>query len=467
MSLNGYGKSRKYNMNIQHILSIGNNEKWLFEENTISQDLEMKNNDEVVIKFTPDGEMETRHIDIIDDDPNYVSQLSLLSDTQGFNIGTGGSLHSKANSFYIYDRTNGKDRMVINNTGKVCFGTNTPNANLHLHSPNDVFFKITNDATANGFDLCLKQTTNNAEIRNRENSDLLFFTNNIEHMRLRSSGELEIYGDIDLNGNIINSNTGLITFGNDLKLNNSLQSTNSNSTYVDPRNTNVPQLRVDNTNSSNNNAHAILGVRTANGGGDAFVSFDIENVNGWSMGIDNTEPNAFKISNSWSNVNGNNRFKLDNNGNLEVSGYVRGGYPGQLLNSSYLDNTSLGTSTVTIDSNVNKIVAYATYNPISSSSKIKITFDCMYQMDGYGDDSYETYVYVNGVLLLTKIQKFIATGSGGGCRSGTLYPIMLFHNNSSFDLLTVTIYAKRTNGNDNLYVYKGNGCFLTIEEIQN
>lgn len=52
------------------------------------------------------------------------------------------------------------------------------------------------------------------------------------------------------------------------------------------------------TNSANN--HAILSVRTAGAaGGNPYISWDINGVTGWSMGMDNSDGDKLKISGGW------------------------------------------------------------------------------------------------------------------------------------------------------------------------
>jgi hypothetical protein len=68
----------------------------------------------------------------------------------------------------------------------------------------------------------------------------------------------------------------------------------------DPGNTIVPSLYINNTNSASATAHSILTLRTNNsGGGNPYLSFDINGVKGYSMGIDNADGDKFKFQNSW------------------------------------------------------------------------------------------------------------------------------------------------------------------------
>ena len=69
---------------------------------------------------------------------------------------------------------------------------------------------------------------------------------------------------------------------------------------------------------------AILSSRVnGSNAGDPFVSLDVKGVTGWSVGIDNSDDDSFKISNDWQNINSNTRFKLTRNGNVEIHGNLK------------------------------------------------------------------------------------------------------------------------------------------------
>lgn len=78
---------------------------------------------------------------------------------------------------------------------------------------------------------------------------------------------------------------------------------NSNSSYSNPLSLNVPAVMAENLNNASGTANALLGARVGGvNGGDPFVSFDINGVIGWSIGLDNSDSDKFKISESWSDV---------------------------------------------------------------------------------------------------------------------------------------------------------------------
>jgi hypothetical protein len=77
----------------------------------------------------------------------------------------------------------------------------------------------------------------------------------------------------------------------------------SGSTYTTPETNDCSTIYVYNSNSSSTSAHSILALRTNLGtGGNPFVSWDINGVTGYSMGIDNGDADKLKIAATWSNV---------------------------------------------------------------------------------------------------------------------------------------------------------------------
>lgn len=69
---------------------------------------------------------------------------------------------------------------------------------------------------------------------------------------------------------------------------------------TDPANNTLPSIYLYNTNSSSTSANSILALRTnGSGGGNPFISFDINGVRGYSMGMDNSDADKFKIIPNW------------------------------------------------------------------------------------------------------------------------------------------------------------------------
>jgi hypothetical protein len=113
----------------------------------------------------------------------------------------------------------------------------------------------------------------------------------------------------------------------------------SGSTFTTPDNNDVATISIYNSNNSSATAHAIISMRTQVSGGSPFISFDVENEAGYSVGMDNAS-NQFRIAYGWNSLTAHPGlvltqatspnvligtttdagYKLDVNGNTNVSG---------------------------------------------------------------------------------------------------------------------------------------------------
>jgi len=86
-------------------------------------------------------------------------------------------------------------RLKIDSSGNVGISTSSPNRNLHVSGgAGDVAFGITNAATgtasSDGFSITVENPTPDVAIRQRENNNMKFLTNNTERMRIDNSGRV-------------------------------------------------------------------------------------------------------------------------------------------------------------------------------------------------------------------------------------------------------------------------------------
>jgi hypothetical protein len=117
----------------------------------------------------------------------------------------------------------------------------------------------------------------------------------------------------------------------------------------DPGNNTVPGIYLYNTNSASNSAHSILSLRTNNsGGGNPYISLDINGIRGYSIGVDNADSDKFKIIPNWS-------FSNINTPMLTIDGDSRVGIgtssPSRRLHVQSSDNTSVYVESTTSDNN--------------------------------------------------------------------------------------------------------------------
>jgi len=126
-----------------------------------------------------------------------------------------------------------------------------------------------------------------------------------------------------------------------------LQNSNSMGTG-DPGNNVLPSIYLYNTNSASTTAHSILTLRTnGTGGGNPYLSFDINGIRGYSMGIDNADGDKFKISNNWSFGSLNSPIITFE----ETKVGIGTASPSRRLHVQSSDNTSVYVESTTSDNN--------------------------------------------------------------------------------------------------------------------
>ena len=118
---------------------------------------------------------------------------------------------------------------------------------------------------------------------------------------------------------------------------------------TDPANNTLPSIYLNNTNSSSSSANSILALRTTgSGGGSPFISFDINGIRGYSMGMDNGDGDKFKIIPNW-NFTGLNSPILTIDTDNKVG--IGTASPSRRLHVQSSDNTSVYIESTTSDNN--------------------------------------------------------------------------------------------------------------------
>ena len=100
-------------------------------------------------------------------------------------------------------------------------------------------------------------------------------------------------------------------------------------------------LHVHNPNNSANQ-HAIITASVGgSNAGNPFISWDVANEAGWSMGIDNQDSNKLKIARTWDNLAANTALTIDRNGNVGV-GKTNPSQKLEVNGNAILNNAFLG-----------------------------------------------------------------------------------------------------------------------------
>ena len=123
--------------------------------------------------------------------------------------------------------------------------------------------------------------------------------------KIQSMNSDKLSGSIEVSG----ANVGLGTTSPTAKL--QIECATGNSAPVNNG------VYVYNTHANN---HAILAARVHDvNAGNPFVSFDVNSVKGWSLGIDNADSQKFKIAGNWGDLQTDTRLTIDaSNGNVGI-----------------------------------------------------------------------------------------------------------------------------------------------------
>lgn len=118
----------------------------------------------------------------------------------------------------------------------------------------------------------------------------------------------------------------------------------SGNTYGDPSNNDVAGAYIYNSNTTTT-GHAILALRSNSAtGGDPFISFDINGVAGWHIGVDNSDSDKLKIGLNWNLVGLDTALAIDRSknsvftGSVTASSFSGNGASLTSVNAATLDN---------------------------------------------------------------------------------------------------------------------------------
>jgi hypothetical protein len=130
--------------------------------------------------------------------------------------------------------------------------------------------------------------------------------------------------------------------------------TNTNDTYTSAASTNVPVIYLYNTGTTST-SNAIIALRTSSAtGGDPILSFDIGGVIGWSMGIDNSDSDKFKIARSWTALDSETRFSMALDGTANFTGSLTAA---NLSGTNTGDQTNISGASTRLSSRDNRTIS--------------------------------------------------------------------------------------------------------------
>jgi len=169
-------------------------------------------------------------------------------------------------------------------------------------------------------------------------------------------------------------------------------------------------------------------------------------------------------------VNGNEQIggNLTVTGNVATTGTIlaRTFLPGQVINVSMLSYTDLGQSTKTITSGQTNGVFSIPFTPKYSNSYLIVEYQTDYSVNGGGTEVAFAYLYVNDgtdYKIGQTYQNWINT-SGGGTRSGVLFPIVGRYTNTNTSAKTIRVDFY--NGTDDTFTVESDiSTWLKITEI--
>jgi len=147
-------------------------------------------------------------------------------------------------------------------------------------------------------------------------------------------------------------------------------------------------------------------------------------------------------------------------GSIESDSWIRGHAAGQLLNTQFY---TFDNGVVLCSSNSFTDVASVSYTPVSATSKLLIEYHAMYTVSGSLADSFRSRLTLDGNQLTWRDQSFI-NGSGGGTRSGVLFPISMVYTNSNVVAKVIKAQAARVSADDSVSL-DTTSAYLRISEF--
>ena len=343
----------------------------------------------------PSGANTPLKINAQGDDEKLLDFYNSDGDTKTWSI----SQKSGNNEGLNISNSSGDSQLFIDsNTGNVGIGTDTPGATLDVagalkfSGTGTLIFHNTNEsgtATGDGFRikyggnffgtdkdaLVIEKTDFNGDIPD----------GGIAFVNTGSTGTPQTALVIRGNGNV-----GIGTTAPSAPL----QVTARNTTNNKPNDTGLYIFNPN--NSADENATLCLRVAGSNGG-NPFVSWDVSNVSGWSMGIDNGDEQKLKIAGYWGDLTQDTYMTFDTGGNVGI------GTDTPAAKLSINGGLHIGGDSDPGDDNL-LIEGTTTTNSLSVTSNSDIGGDLTVTGNVViGTDEPEAQLHINGTTITNKL----------------------------------------------------------------
>jgi hypothetical protein len=186
--------------------------------------------------------------------------------------------------------------------------------------------------------------------------------------------------------------------------------------------------------------------------------------NNTNIGTDVYNPSGtarFRVVKNLNESGGSELWAVDVNGKVIRTAYSAG----EVIKMTVLVGSDLsGSNPTTVNSTADTSIASYSYTPVSSSSYIVIEYQTRYTISGSTADDFVSRIAVDGVEQSYSIQYWL-NASGGGTRSGVLFPLMARYTNSNTTAKTITITVRQGSSDDSGTFYKDTTTVMKITEI--
>ena len=150
--------------------------------------------------------------------------------------------------------------------------------------------------------------------------------------------------------------------------------------------------------------------------------------------------------------------------NVTVAGTIAASQflPGQIIYTNMINIT--GSSQDVNGGGVTANIINYAYTPKNANSSILMEFQTSYSVIGGSGDSASAQLWVDGSQI-SYTNQYWNNASGGGTRSGVIFPIVGKYVNSSTSQKQINIKVQNNTDVDTITIYKDSSCWLKITEI--